>query len=326
MYPIHIFKITLYSFLLILTSLNPNHSTAQEYPYKPIKLIIPFAPGGGNDAIGRLLAKNFSESLAQTVIVENRAGAGGRLGVESGVKSEPDGYTLTLISNSYAANPSLYVINFDPINDITAIGLIAKTPLLIAVRQDLPVSNIQELLQHVKNNPQKLSYASSGLGGISHLATELFLKVAGVEMIHIPYKGTSPAMTDIVGGVTDLFFSTSGAAIPYLKAKKIKVLAVTTAKRSSAEPDIPTVAESGLPNYDVTVWYGLIGPKNLPVNIQQRLNRELNNALKDPITIAIFKTTGDESAPGTSSEFKSTIQQEITQWKRVVLASKIQVQ
>lgn len=326
MFPIHFFKMVLCGFVLILISLYPNQSDAQEYPYKPIKLIIPFAPGGGNDAIGRLLAKNLSESLAQTVIVENRAGAGGRLGVEIGVKSESDGYTLTLISNSYAANPSLYAINFDPVNDITAIGLIAKTPLLIAVRQDLPVNNIQELLQFVQKNPQKLSYASSGLGGISHLATELFLKVAGIDMIHIPYKGTSPAMTDIVGGVTDLFFSTSGAAIPYLKAKKIKVLAVTTAKRSSAEPDIPTLAESGLPNYDVTVWYGLIGPKNLPVNIQQRLNRELNKAAKDPRTLALFKTTGDESAPGTSAEFKSIIQQEIALWKRVVIESKIQIQ
>ena len=300
-------------------------SFALDYPTKPIKMIVPFAPGGGNDAIGRVIAKNLTEQLGQSVIVENKAGAGGRLGVESGVKAEPDGYTILLISNSYAANPSLFKINFDPIKDITPIGLIAKTPLLLAVRKDLPVNTVSELIQYSKANPGKLSYASSGQGGISHLSTELFLKQAGIEMTHIPYKGTAPAITDVVGGVTDIFFSTSGAAFPYLQAKKIKVIAVSTSTRSAIEPQIPTVAESGLPGYGVTVWYALIGPKNLPVEIQKKLNAALKMAVLDKQTTELFKATGDVASPSSSEELKSIIFDEVNLWRKVVSDAKIKV-
>ncbi len=300
-------------------------SFALDYPTKPIKMIVPFAPGGGNDAIGRVIAKNLTEHLGQPVIVENKAGAGGRLGVESGVKADADGYTVLLISNSYAANPSLFKINFDPIKDITPIGLIAKTPLLLAVRKDLPVNNVSELIQYSKANPDKLSYASSGQGGISHLSTELFLKLAGIEMTHIPYKGTAPAITDIVGGVTDIFFSTSGAALPYLQAKKIKVIAVSTSSRSATEPQIPTVAESGLPGYGVTVWYALIGPKNLPVEIEKKLNAALKVAVLDKKTLELFKATGDVASPSSSEELKTIISDEVNLWRKVVSDAKIKV-
>jgi len=312
------------SFLIAIAS-SAFNAVAQDYPVRPIKLIVPFAPGGGNDAIARFIARNLSSSLGQPVVVDNRAGAGGRTGVESGVKAEPDGYTLTLISNSYAANPSLYAINFDPINDISAIGMIAKTPLLVAIRSDLPVKNVAELIAFAKSSPHPLSYASSGLGGISHLSTELFIKSAGIEMTHIPYKGTSPALTDLVGHVTDVFFSTTGAASPYMKAKKIRVLAVTTSKRSVAEPDIPTVSESGLSGYEVTVWYGLIAPKNLNLNVIQLLNKHLNTALTDPKTLELFKTTGDEATPTTPAEFKKQIDFEVNLWRKVVASSKIKL-
>jgi tripartite-type tricarboxylate transporter receptor subunit TctC len=312
------------SFLIAIAS-SAFNAVAQDYPVRPIKLIVPFAPGGGNDAIARFIARNLSSSLGQPVVVDNRAGAGGRTGVESGVKAEPDGYTLTLISNSYAANPSLYAINFDPINDISAIGMIAKTPLLVAIRSDLPVKNVAELIAFAKSSPHPLSYASSGLGGISHLSTELFIKSAGIEMTHIPYKGTSPALTDLVGHVTDVFFSTTGAASPYMKAKKIRVLAVTTSKRSVAEPDIPTVSESGLSGYEVTVWYGLIAPKNLNPNVIQLLNKHLNTALTDPKTLELFKTTGDEATPTTPAEFKKQIDFEVNLWRKVVASSKIKL-
>lgn len=300
-------------------------SFALDYPTKPIKMIVPFAPGGGNDAIGRVIAKNLTEQLGQPVIVENKAGAGGRLGVESVIKAEADGYTVLLISNSYAANPSLFKINFDPIKDITPIGLIAKTPLLLAVRKDLPVNNVSELIQYSKANPDKLSYASSGQGGISHLSTELFLKLAGIEMTHIPYKGTSPAITDIVGGLTDLFFSTSGAALPYLQAKKIKVIAVSTSTRSATEPQIPTIAESGLPGYGVTVWYALVAPKNLPVEIEKKLNAALRLAVLDKKTLELFKATGDVATPSSSDELKTIIFDEVNLWRKVVSDAKIKV-
>jgi tripartite-type tricarboxylate transporter receptor subunit TctC len=313
------------SLLLLLGAYLIPPCNALDYPSKPIKMIVPFAPGGGNDAIGRLIAKNLTEILGQPVVVENKAGAGGRLGVESGVKAEPDGYTILLISNSYAANPSLFKINFDPNKDITPIGLIAKTPLLLAVRKDLPANSVVELIQYAKANPGKLSYASSGQGGISHLSTELFLKQAGIEMTHIPYKGTAPAITDIVGGVTDIFLSTTGAALPYLQAKKIKVLAVTTPNRNVSEPHIPTISESGLPGYGVTVWYALVGPKNLPDDMVKKLNTALTTAVMDKKTLELFKTTGDTAAASTPDELKTVIFDEVNLWKKVVLDSKIKV-
>lgn len=298
---------------------------AQDYPVKPIKLIVPFAPGGGNDAIARLLGRQLSASLGQPVIIDNRAGAGGRLGVEQGLRAEPDGYTLTLISNSYAANPSLYPIKFDPIKDITPIGMIARAPLLVAVNPKLPARNIQELIALAKSRNGAMMFASSGQGGISHLATELFIKSAGVEMTHVPYKGTSPALTDTVAGLTDVFFSTPGAALPYMKAQRLNVLAVTTPKRSKAEPQIPTLMESGLPDYEVTVWYGVIAPKGLPAAIQQRLNQEINASLGSKEVVDHLKTTGEETAPGTPAAFMTQIDKEVSLWRKVVADAKIQV-
>lgn len=300
-------------------------AAAQAYPSKPIKLIVPFAPGGGNDAIARLLGRQLSESLGQPVVIDNRAGAGGRLGVEQGVRAEPDGYTLTLISNSYAANPSLYPIKFDPIKDITPVGMIARAPLLIAVNPKIAATNVQELIALAKTKSGGLTYASSGQGGISHLATELFMKSSGIEMTHVPYKGTSPAITDTVAGQTDVFFSTAGAALPYLKNKRLNVLAVTTPKRSAAEPQVPTVMESGLPEYEVTVWYGIIAPKGLPPAIQQQLNSSINTALASKEVTDHLKTTGEETAPGTPANFMTQIDKEVALWRRVVADARIQV-
>ena len=309
-----------------LTALAWHHpATAQAYPAKPIKLIVPFAPGGGNDAIARLLGRQLSESLGQPVVIDNRAGAGGRLGVEQGIRAEPDGYTLTLISNSYAANPSLYPIKFDPLKDITPVGMIARAPLLIAVNPKLPVRTVPELIALAKTKSGGLTFASSGQGGISHLATELFLKSAGIDMTHVPYKGTSPALTDTVAGLTDVFFSTPGAASPYMKNQRLNVLAVTTPKRSAAEPQIPTVMESGLPDYDVTVWYGIIAPKGLDPAIQKQLNQSINTALASKEVQDHLKTTGEETSPGTPAAFMDQINKEVALWRRVVADARIQV-
>ncbi|WP_233146196.1 tripartite tricarboxylate transporter substrate binding protein [Pigmentiphaga sp. NML080357] len=298
---------------------------AAGYPAKPIKLIVPFAPGGGNDAIARTLGRRLGESLGQPVVIENRAGAGGKLGVETGVKAEPDGYTLTLISNSYAVNPSLYPIKFDPVKDIVPIGMIARGPLLISVPTSLPVANLSDLIQLAKSKKGGLTYASSGQGGISHLATELFLKAAGIDMTHVPYRGTAPALTDTVAGQTDVFFSTAGAAFPYMKSGRLKVVAETLPKRIQAEPSIPTVAEAGLPGYEVVVWYGLIAPKGLPADIQQRLNKEMNAALALPETVEQLKANGEEPAIGKPEQLMAQIEKELALWKRVVTDAKIQV-
>ena len=239
---------------------GPAAAQTGPYPNKPIKLIVPFAPGGGNDAIARSLGRRLGESLGQPVVIENRAGAGGKLGVEMGVRAEADGYTLTLISNSYAVNPSLYELKFDPLTDITPIGMIARAPLIITVPSALPVKTMSDLIQLAKTKEGGLTYASSGQGGISHLATELFLSTAGIHMTHVPYRGTSPALTGAVAGQTDVFFSTAGPAFPYLQNGRLRALAQTLPKRIQADPSIPTVGEAGLPGYEVVVWYGLIAP------------------------------------------------------------------
>ena len=298
---------------------------ADDYPSKPIKLIVPFSAGGGNDAIGRTLGQLLSDSLKQPVVVENRPGAGGKLGVEQGLSAEPDGYTLTLISNSYSVNPSLYTLPFDPINDMTAIGMIARAPFFVSVNPKVPADNLQELIALAKKKPGELTYASSGLGGISHLAMEAFLAKAGVSMTHVPYKGSAPALTDTVSGQVDVMMTTAGSTLPYRQDKRLKVLAVTLPERVSSAADIPTIREEGVP-YDVTVWYGIIGPKGIPAAIQTKLNDAINQAVVQPDMVNRLKTTGEEAAPGTTDAFKEQIANEITLWGEVVRAANIKVE
>src|SRR6195256_5359591 len=224
---------------------------AQQYPTNPVRIIVPFAPGGGSDFIARFVAQRLTEALGKQVIVENKPGAGGVLGIEQGIKAAPDGYTLTLIASSYTVNPSVYKLNFDPVNDITPIIQMSQGPLLIVVPPSLPVKNTRELIALAKSKPGQVNFASSGQGSVIHLATELFDSMAGVKMNHIPYKGTGPALTDTIGGPTDVFFSSTATAMPHVKSGKLRAVAVTTSKRIPALPDVPTVAESGVPGYDV---------------------------------------------------------------------------
>lgn len=298
---------------------------AQDYPTKPIKLIVPFAPGGGNDTIARTLGQRLSQALGQPVVIDNRPGAGGKLGVEIGVRSAPDGYTLTLISNSYAVNPSLYSLPFDPINDITPIGMIASGPFLVAVNPSLPVKTLGDLVALAKKKPGELTYASSGLGGISHLATELFLHTTGTDMIHVPYKGSAPALTDTVSGQVDIFFSTAGAALPYVQANRLRVLAETLPNRIEVAPTIATVKELGIP-YEVIVWYGLIGPKGIPVEVRDRLNKEMNIAMQDPDIKNLLRKNGESPVSGTSDMFLKQIKDEMAVWSKVVKQSSIKVE
>jgi len=218
---------------------------SQPYPTKPIRIIAPFAPGGGTDFIARVAAHKLSEVLGQQAIVENRAGAGGVLGAEAGAKSPPDGYTFTLISGSYAVNPSLYKLNFDPVNDITAVIQMSQGPFLVVVHPSLPVKSIKDLIALAKAKPNSLNYASSGQGSITHLATELFIDMAEIKMVHVPYKGTSPAITDTIAGQTQVLFGSVAATLPQMKNGRFRGIAVTTPKRIEGAPEIPTVSESG---------------------------------------------------------------------------------
>jgi tripartite-type tricarboxylate transporter receptor subunit TctC len=304
--------------LLALATLAGGAWAQQPWPTKPIRFVAPFAPGGGTDFIGRVAAQKLTEAVMQQVLVDNRPGAGGTLGAEIGAKSAPDGYTFTVIAGSYSVNPGLYKLAFDPVNDITAVIQFSQGPLLIVVHPSLPVKNIKELIALSKTRKGGLSYASSGQGSIVHLATELFLHTAGVKAVHIPYKGTGPAITDTVSGQTQMLWGSIAAALPQVKSGRLRAVAVTTAKRIPALPDVPTVMESGVAGYEVVLWHGLIGPKGLPRPIVDRVNAELNKALKAKDMEEKLATDGVSSAGGTPEQFASLIKRDIEIWRKVI--------
>ena len=290
---------------------------AQKYPDKPIRFIVPFAPGGGSDFIARFMAQKMSAGLGTQVIVENKPGAGGMLGIEQGVKSPADGYTLTLIASSYTVNPSIYKFTFDPVSDITPIIQLSQGPLLVVVRTSLPVKTTKDLIALAKSKPGQINFASSGQGSVIHMATELFQSMAGIKMNHIPYKGTGPALTDTIGGQTDVFFSSTATAMPHVKSGKLRAVAVTGTKRIPALPDVPTIAESGVPGYDVILWHGLIGPKGLPRPIVERISVEATKALKLKDTGEQLQNDGVAPAGGTPEQFAAQIKKEIGVWRKV---------
>jgi tripartite-type tricarboxylate transporter receptor subunit TctC len=283
-----------------------------------VRIIVAFAPGGGNDFIARFIAQRLTTALGQQFIVENKPGAAGTIGFQLGVKSPPDGYTLTLIANTYTVNPSFYKLGYDPVTDITPVIQLSRGPLVVVVHPSLPVMNIRELIALAKSKPGQINFASSGSGSHPHLATELFASLAGIKLNHVPYKGTSPALSDTIAGQTTVLFSTSAAALPHVKSGRLRGLAVTTSQRIPAAPDIPTVAESGLPDYQVVVWHGLIGPKGLPRPIVDRINNEVTKTLKLTETAEKLASDGVSPAGGTPEQFLATIKREIDVWRKVV--------
>jgi len=293
-------------------------AVAQQYPTKAIRFFAPFAPGGGTDFIARVAAQKLNEALKVPVIVENRPGAGGTLGAELGARAAPDGYTFTVIAGSYAVNPSLYKLAFDPVNDVTPVIQFSQGPFLIVVHPSLPIKTMKDLIALGKSKPDGLSYATSGQGSIVHLSTELFLFMAGIKAVHIPYKGTGPALTDTMAGNTQFLFGSIAATLPIVKQGRLRAVAVTTAKRSPALPDIPTVAESGVKGYDVILWHGLIGPKNLPRPIVDRVNGVLNKALTAKDMAEKLATDGVAAAGGTPEQFAAIIKRDIEVWRGVV--------
>jgi tripartite-type tricarboxylate transporter receptor subunit TctC len=292
-------------------------SPAQQYPTKPVRIVVPFAPGGGSDFIARFIAQRLTGGLGQQVIVENKPGAGGMLGITQGVQAPADGYTLTLIASSYTVNPSIYKFSFDPVADITPIIQLSQGPLLIVVRPSLPVKTTQELIALAKAKPGQINFASSGQGSVIHMATELFQSMAGIKMNHIPYKGTGPALTDTIGGQTDVFFSSTATAVPHVQSGKLRAVAVTTLKRIPALPNVPTINESGVKGYDVVLWHGLIGPKGLPRPIVDRINAEASKALKVKETADQLQSDGVAPAGGTPEQFGAQIRKEIGVWRKV---------
>ncbi|MDO9024797.1 tripartite tricarboxylate transporter substrate binding protein [Zwartia sp.] len=285
-----------------------------DYPTKPIRLIVGFAPGGGSDLIARLVAVKLAPVLGQPVIVENKPGAGSNLGAELALKAAPDGYTLFLSAASYTVNPSFYKLSFDSANDMTPIAMLAKGPFIITTNKDFPVKNLQEFVTLAKASPGKYSYATSGQGSITQMATEFFNQIAGIDLLHVPYKGTSPALTDTVAGHTNVVFGTVASTLPLVKSGQLKPLAVTTATRLAALPDVPTVKEAGFPQYEVTNWHGIIAPKGLPVAIQLKLNKAINQVLQDKEMEKTLTSDGLTAAALTPEQFGQVIKEEISRW------------
>ena len=312
--------------ILALGMIAAGFASAQQYPTKPIKIIAPFAPGGGTDFIARLIAQKLTERLGQQVIVENKPGAGGNLGAELAVKAAPDGYTLLLVAGSYTVNPSLYQLSFDPVNDITPIIQLSQGPFIVAVHPSLLVATLKELMDLAKKQPDKLSYGSAGSGSITHLATELFLDMAKIKIVHVPYKGTGPALNDAIAGNVQLLFGSPATTIQHIRSGRLRGLAVTTAKRIPAAPDLPTVGEAGVPGYAVVLWHGLVGPKGMPRAIVDRINAEANSILKAKEMESLLATDGVAPAGGTPEQFQATIKSDIERWRNVVQRARVKVE
>ena len=292
---------------------------AQQYPTKPIKLILPFPAGGATDVMSRILAEKLTPRLGQTVIVENKPGAGTMLASEYVAKAPADGYTLLMAASSLVIAPSLYSkVNYDPIKDFTPVTQVAAVIHLVVVNPNLPVKSIQELITYLKANPGKVSYGSTGSGTSTHLEAELFKKMAGVEIQHIPYKGSTPALADLVGGQTSMMFDPIASSKPYLESGRLRALAVTTAQRSVSAPDLPTVAESGLPGYEAMPWLGIVAPAGTPKAVVDRLYKEVSEVLKMQDVKDRFKSLGLDIIGNTPAEFATFIAQDQKKWDQVI--------
>ena len=308
---------TLAFLLAIGFSLN---AWAQEaWPSRPIRFILPFPPGGGTDILGRLIAERLSAGLGQPVVTENRGGAGGNVGAEAAARSAPDGYTIVLVAPSLAISPTLYSkINYDPVKDFAPVSLVATVPNVMITQASLPVLTLQDFIAFAKAKPGTLNFGSGGAGTSNHLAGELFNLVTGAKLVHIPYKGVNLAMQDVLAGNVHLVFIGIPAAAPHIKAGKLKALALVAPQRSSALPDVPTVAEAGLRDFEVTTWYGVLAPAGTSRTIVNRLNLELVKIMHSPELKEKLAATGTEPHTSTPEEFAAYIKSEIAKWGDVV--------
>ena len=292
---------------------------AQAYPGKPVRMIAASSPGSAVDIVARIVAQNLSEQMGQQVIIDNRAGAGGNLGAELAAKAVPDGYTLFMGTPAHAINTGLYrKLNYDLVRDFAPVSQVTSGAYVIVVHPSLPVKSVKELITLARSKPGQLNYASAGSGNATHLAGELFNSLAKVRLVHVPYKGSGPAVTDLVGGQVQLMFANLVAALPQVKAGRLRALAVTGEKRTAAAPALPTVIEAGVPGYVVLSWFGVLAPVATPREIITRLNAELIQAMRAPEMRDRLASDGAEPATGTPEQFAAFIKSEITQWTTVV--------
>jgi tripartite-type tricarboxylate transporter receptor subunit TctC len=299
---------------------------AAEYPDHPVRLIIPFPPGGSNDVVGRLVAKQLSVKLGVQVFVDNRGGAGGVLGTEAAAVAPPDGYTLLIISLAHAVNPSLYKLSYDPIKSFAPISILATGPNVLVVNPELPVHNVQELLALAKQKPGEVDYASAGVGSFQHLGGELFKLTAGVNLQHVPYKGGGPAMQDVIAGHVKVMFSSLVQTTPFIKSGALRALGTGGAKRNPVLPDVPTIAEAGVPGYVSDNWWGIMAPAGTPQPIVDKVYAAAQEALKAPELQEAFAREGAASVTLSTADFQKYIEDEIIKWARVVKEGNIKAQ
>ena len=300
-----------------------QQSATQTFPSKPVKLVVPFPPGGPLDAVGRALADKLTQQWAQPVVVDNKPGAGGNIGADFVAKSPADGYTVVMGAlSTHAVNPSLYpTMPYDAIKDFAPITLVAITPNVLVVNPSLPVSSVKELIAYAKANPGKLSFGSGSNGSAGHLAGELFKVDTGVDMVHVPFKGGAPAMQALLAGDTQLMFDNLANAMPQVKAGKLKALAVTTAQRSKLVADLPTMAEAGVPGFDISTWFGLLAPAATPPAVVSKWNADVTRILESPDMRERLTALGAEAAPMTPQAFGAFIATELAKYARIVKAS-----
>lgn len=295
------------------------------YPTRPVRLVVPFAPGGTNDVIGRIVAEKLAQRLGQPFVADNRAGANSIVGSEIVARATPDGHTLLIVAAGFAMNPSLVkTLPYDSVRDFAPVGLVGGGPYLMVVHPAVPAKNVGEFVAWVKSRPGQVNYASVGVGSPPHLAAELLKSTAAIDMQHVPYKGGGAVLPDLLAGRVSLFFGSISTLGPHVQARRLRAVAVTTTRRSSAMPEVPTFIESGLAGFEVNGWYGLLAPGKTPRAIVARLNAELLQVLNDPDTRKQFAQRGMDPLPGTPGEFAALIRREIPKWAKVVKAAGIQ--
>jgi tripartite-type tricarboxylate transporter receptor subunit TctC len=300
---------------------------AQSYPTRPVRMIAPFAPGGGTDISARILAEGLTRVLGQTVVVDNRPGAGSTLGTDLAAKASPDGYTLLLGNISMAFNAALYrKLPYDTVSDFAAISLVSDQPNILVAHPSLPAKTLGEFVALARSQPGKLTYGSAGTGSGTHLAMELLLMSQRMDLVHVPFKGTGPALTALLGNQISVFFSTYASALPHVKVDRLRAYAVTSAKRTATLPEVPTVTESGVPGYEYSTWYGLLAPVGVPKAILDKLSEATRSVLKMPDVRERYLSQGMDPVPTTPAEFAKLIRSEMDKWGKVVKAAKIPLQ
>jgi tripartite-type tricarboxylate transporter receptor subunit TctC len=319
---------TLRALGLLFAALFLTGSAAHaEFPEKTIRIVVPYPPGGFNDTLGRIVAQKLGEAWGQSTVVENRPGGGTLIGTESVAKAPPDGHTLLVVAFPFAVNPSLYAkLPYDTVKDFAPLLLAGQTPNLLVVNPEVPIHSVKELIAAAKAKPGSLSYGSTGSGSSNHLSMELFRTMTGVELVHVPYKGSAPMVTDLLGGHVQVAFDNTPNVLPQVKAGKLRALAITSATRSAMVPDVPTVSEAGVPGYEVGVWFGIVAPAGTPLAVLGKLNAELNRMLAMPDVKQKFADQGVEPVGGPPERFAEHLKAQIEKWTKVVKESGAKVE